>query len=489
MEKKLNLLLLLPAVLILSSCGGIPGFPSPSDSPATGQNLCYNLETNVTVDFTNPCYNVGQTTTYYRIRQQVAIVKAKIDEGSPYAFSCTNPMRLREIGVANGKPVYWEGENYQGEPLEQFILILKEIDTENKKYIFDVYIDSTQAEHIPEFVKNCQETGGLVPVLEPPGVSFPSQFINPQLTSEGGDIQTQTADQAANHANSKNDFAPVYIKLEKVTEILAAARQNQIGVFEQTIGTETRMYNIFFHAGVMYLEDQKLTRPDEKYLYNLAEEVPNLSGPALGLHLQALKFVSTATWTWATPECKPAIYLYPPTKTSVDLKINPQGEVTTSLPTYPIKSGWQNLEVNPHGLITYQGRHYPYLYYEAETVGYSKPAQGSIIPKARLEPFLRETLPTLGLQGREIDDFVNYWITRLQPISKPFLFISFFDQETINSVDPVELTPVPDKVVRIRAYFKPTDSKSKVKPQTLPSPLRREGFTLVEWGGILDLGE
>ena len=48
---------------------------------------------------------------------------------------------------------------------------------------------------------------------------------------------------------------------------------------------------------------------------------------------------------------------------------------------------------------------------------------------------------------------------------------------------PLEITPNPDNIIRILMTFKGLDNPIEVKEQELQS-LVRDGFTVVEWGGL-----
>jgi hypothetical protein len=214
------------------------------------------------------------------------------------------------------------------------------------------------------------------------------------------------------------------------------------------------------------------------------------------------------------PESKPVIYLYPERSTKLTVKLNPAGRLTVSDPPYDPEKGWEVIAY-PNGKIQQlnneatrlaarqmeQSRAYPYLYYESEVRGYEIPKEGIIIEKESLGEFFQETLPELGLRGKEIADFSDYWLGRLLPLNKPFFFVTFLPQEQIEKIDPLIIRPIsqttkqsdsapdgagPDSSIRIRVYFKPLDKPIEISPQISSIPPERRGFTVVEWGGILD---
>ena len=48
----------------------------------------------------------------------------------------------------------------------------------------------------------------------------------------------------------------------------------------------------------------------------------------------------------------------------------------------------------------------------------------------------------------------------------------------------LQIDPAPDTLIRVFMAYRPLKAPQTVPPQTLTAP-RREGFTVVEWGGAL----
>ena len=57
-------------------------------------------------------------------------------------------------------------------------------------------------------------------------------------------------------------------------------------------------------------------------------------------------------------------------------------------------------------------------------------------------------------------------------------------QKVINKEMPLYISPKPDSIIRILMEYKPIDHKVNIKEQKLSTP-KREGFSVVEWGGTL----
>ena len=105
-----------------------------------------------------------------------------------------------------------------------------------------------------------------------------------------------------------------------------------------------------------------------------------------------------------------------------------------------------------------------------------------IVHVEEVESFLRDSLMRLGLNEPECRDFLEAWLPLLD--DAPYYFISFFDRRSIDALAPLEVTPAPDTVIRVLMDYRPLEGWIEVAPQELGPPPRREGFTLVEWGGL-----
>lgn len=195
------------------------------------------------------------------------------------------------------------------------------------------------------------------------------------------------------------------------------------------------------------------------------------------VQLQNRKFAPMA-------ECgKPVIYLYPRETTNVSVQIKPDSLSFTE-PFY--HDGWQ-VEAHPNGqLINLSDRKaYPYLYWEGQGKIYSQPQAGWVVKSANLKSFLSGKLKALGLKQNEIADFLDFWLQRMELENKPYYFITFMGNQTMDAIAPLTVVPHPDTVIRILMDYTPLDTP--IIPKTFP-PIhtpRRTGFTVVEWGGVL----
>jgi hypothetical protein len=128
---------------------------------------------------------------------------------------------------------------------------------------------------------------------------------------------------------------------------------------------------------------------------------------------------------------------------------------------------------------------YPYLYYEANLEKVFVGEEGFVVRGRDLVEFFEESLPKVGLNSWEVADFIKYWMGRLDR-SQPYYFIHLLSSEQIEELEPLDLSVKPDTEIRVRPYFKPLEKPINVQAQILETPPERKGFTLVEWGGILE---
>ncbi len=174
---------------------------------------------------------------------------------------------------------------------------------------------------------------------------------------------------------------------------------------------------------------------------------------------------------------KPVIYLYPEEVTEVSVKLDVAGEMICTYPAY--KDGWQ-MTAHPDGtLVDGDGKTYTCLFWEAEGMNTFDLTRGVCVAGADTATFLEEHLEAMGLNGRECNEFIIYWLPRME--GNPYNLITF-QQDAYTDQAGLEITPAPDSLLRVFMAWKPLDRWIDVEPQTF-EPFTREGFTVVEWGG------
>ena len=174
---------------------------------------------------------------------------------------------------------------------------------------------------------------------------------------------------------------------------------------------------------------------------------------------------------------KPVIYLYPETETRVTVKLDLSGELTCAYPAYD--GGW-TVTAAPDGTLTDEhGQTYNYLYWEGEGTEAYDFSKGFCVAGSDTAAFLEDALDRLGLTRREANEFLVYWLPRMQ--DNPYNLIAF-QQEAYTESAKLTVSPRPDSVLRVFMAWKPLARPVDVPAQTLPG-FERRGFTLVEWGG------
>ena len=176
-------------------------------------------------------------------------------------------------------------------------------------------------------------------------------------------------------------------------------------------------------------------------------------------------------------EEKPVIYLYPETETRVTVKLDLSGELTCAYPAYD--GGW-TVTAAPDGTLTDEhGQTYNYLYWEGEGTEAYDFSKGFCVAGSDTAAFLEDALDRLGLTRREANEFLVYWLPRMQ--DNPYNLIAF-QQEAYTQSAKLTVSPQPDSVLRVFMAWKPLARPVDIPAQILPG-FERRGFTLVEWGG------
>jgi hypothetical protein len=181
---------------------------------------------------------------------------------------------------------------------------------------------------------------------------------------------------------------------------------------------------------------------------------------------------------------KPVIYCYPKEKTSIHIDLGLKGNMLFTYPLY--KNGW-DFVAEPNGTITTNEKQFKYLFWEGETnINYAstKFNEGSIVENVNLLMFLETSLTQMGMNSNEQQDFITYWFPLMQKNEKNYIHFVF--NEDYNEYASMNIFPKPDNSLRV--YMLWCDAGNEKNPslqkQEIPS-LKREGFTLVEWGGSM----
>ncbi|MBF4691535.1 hypothetical protein [Fusibacter ferrireducens] len=177
-------------------------------------------------------------------------------------------------------------------------------------------------------------------------------------------------------------------------------------------------------------------------------------------------------------EEKPVIYLYPEAEAEISVKLDYLGKLTCTYPKY--NEGWHVI-ASPDGTLhdPINQYEYSYLYWEGVS-DYEWPMdQGFVVRGEDTASFLREKLSYLGLIPKEYNEFIVYWLPRME--NNKYNLITF-PTEDYSGQAKLDITPTPDCLIRVFMVFKPMAEEIEIEEPVL-IPNSRSGFTVVEWGG------
>ena len=174
---------------------------------------------------------------------------------------------------------------------------------------------------------------------------------------------------------------------------------------------------------------------------------------------------------------KPAIYLYPEEEINITVTLELNGALTSTYPAY--RDGW-HITARLDGTLTDEsGREYYCLYWEGETQTDFDLSKGFVVPGTDTAAFLEDALSQLGLTQREANEFIIYWLPRME--TNPYNLITFQTQRYTDTA-ALHIDPAPDNILRVFMVWKGLAEPIDIEPQILTAP-ERTGFTVVEWGG------
>lgn len=182
-------------------------------------------------------------------------------------------------------------------------------------------------------------------------------------------------------------------------------------------------------------------------------------------------------------EDKPVIYLYSDEDNkTVKVSLDTKGEVYCEYPKR--ENGVWEVSANKDGVIKGDlGAEYNYLYWEGKSDTDYDFRTGFCVKGEDSANFLECSLAKLGLSREEENEFIVYWLPKLE--ANKYNLISF-QTERYTDAYKLNVEPVPDNMLRVFMAFKGLDEPVDIVQQDLESirgNFVREGFYVVEWGG------
>lgn len=185
------------------------------------------------------------------------------------------------------------------------------------------------------------------------------------------------------------------------------------------------------------------------------------------------------TEDWSDVAEKPVIYLYPETPIECDLRVIFDGELICTYPEHGT-NGWQNFVAHPDGTLVFpDGKQYYCLFWEGMADTEYDFSKGFCVAGEDTAAFLEWALAEQGLSAREANEFIIYWLPRMQ--NNAYNLISFQTKAYTDSA-VLEINPAPDSLLRVFMAYMPLSEAVEIEPQTF-EPFERKGFCVVEWGG------
>lgn len=176
---------------------------------------------------------------------------------------------------------------------------------------------------------------------------------------------------------------------------------------------------------------------------------------------------------------KPIIYFYPEKDMVIDVKLDFDGQLTHTYPKY--NHGWQVYVKTDGTLYDKNKQEYYALYWEGQANQEFIIDEGFVVEGKNTVPFLEKSLATLGLNRKEANEFIIYWLPQME--NNPYNLIHFSTQQ-YEDMAKLTITPKPETLIRVMMVFQPLNEKIEIPSQDLSVlKVQRKGFTVVEWGG------
>ncbi len=177
---------------------------------------------------------------------------------------------------------------------------------------------------------------------------------------------------------------------------------------------------------------------------------------------------------------KPVIYLYPTAPCSVQVQLRYDGELRTTYPHYTTE-GWRVYALPTGDLTDEAGKEYYALFWEGEPRSAIRPRDGFLVKGSETVSFLEEKLAALGSNRREANEFIMYWLPRLEGNAYNLIHFAGIEYEEMAEL---VVMPKPETLIRVMMLYQPLTHPATIAPQDVRSLYKtRQGFTAVEWGG------
>ena len=179
-------------------------------------------------------------------------------------------------------------------------------------------------------------------------------------------------------------------------------------------------------------------------------------------------------------EWKPILYLYPEKDMDVKVNIEHPEYLMTTYPKY--NDGWNVHVLKDGSMYDINNKYYYALYWDEVQVHKVDFREGFYVTKDNAIEFLEDKLSIIGLNDKERNEFIMYWLPKLEDNGKSLVYFEL--TEEVEKYNKLDIKPVPDSMLRVIIHIKKVDKKVSIKEEKLET-FNRIGFSAVEWGGTL----
>lgn len=177
---------------------------------------------------------------------------------------------------------------------------------------------------------------------------------------------------------------------------------------------------------------------------------------------------------------KPILYLYPEEEMKVTVGFSHPEYLETTYPKFINK--WEVTALSNGDLYDKDGKYYYALYWDEKKVHKVDFKEGFYVEDKDAIKFLEDKLSYIGLNDKEKNEFIMYWLPVLEKNKKSLVYFELTKER--ESYNKLLISPKPDSMLRIVIHIKKVDKKTDISKENL-SKFKRYGFSVVEWGGTI----
>ena len=273
--------------------------------------------------------------------------------------------------------------------------------------------------------------------------------------------------------------------MQLVKEFVVYKEDNKVYITDGKTTTKITDWEdgFYFHSALSgYYDEGSLVEEEGKDagIYLVFEYGQFAEGPGVEYYYNTeTKEVKKYDLEYIGGYAKPVLYLYPEEETEVTINFEHEDNLTTTYPKF--QDEW-TVTAHPNGdLYDEKGNYYYGLYWEEDSNHLVDFKEGFYVSKDNAISFLEEKLTTIGLNAKERNEFIMYWLPILESNEHNLVYFELTEER--ESFNKLEITPTPDSLLRVAIHVKKIDGPQSIKEQKLTT-FERTGFTAVEWGGV-----